>query len=46
MKPLEWTFLLILYSFDRKPENRIARQYLSGEDKAYLRSVLIVKPQT
>ncbi len=29
MKPLEWFFLLILYSFDSKPENRIARQYLS-----------------
>jgi len=27
MKPLEWFFLLILYSFDIKPENRIAMQY-------------------
>ncbi|NLP13597.1 MAG: hypothetical protein GX383_03750 [Clostridium sp.] len=27
MKPLEWLFLLILYSFDIKPENRIAMQY-------------------
>lgn len=28
MKPLEWLFLLVLYTFDRKPENRIAKQYL------------------
>jgi hypothetical protein len=28
MKPLEWLFLMILYLFDVKPENRIARQYL------------------
>lgn len=27
MKPLEWIFLVILYLFDRKPENRIAMQY-------------------
>ncbi len=27
MKPLEWFFLLVLYTFDRKPENRIAVQY-------------------
>lgn len=27
MKPLEWMFLLVLYSFDTKPENRIAVQY-------------------
>jgi hypothetical protein len=27
MKPLEWFFLIILYSFDIKPENRIAMQY-------------------
>ena len=29
MKPLEWSFLLVLYTFDRAPESRIARQYLS-----------------
>lgn len=29
MKPLEWLFLFILYTFDRKPENRIEKQYLS-----------------
>lgn len=27
MKPLEWFFLLCLYTFDEKPENRIATQY-------------------
>ena len=29
MKPLEMFFLLTLYTFDNKPENRIAKQYLS-----------------
>lgn len=28
MKPLEWLFLIILYLFDVKPENRIATQYI------------------
>lgn len=28
MKPLEWVFVIILYLFDEKPENRICRQYL------------------
>ena len=27
MKPLEWIFLIVLYLFDIKPENRIAVQY-------------------
>lgn len=27
MKPLEWCFLLVLYTFDQKPEDRIAKQY-------------------
>lgn len=27
MKPLEWFFLLVLYTFDCKPEDRIAIQY-------------------
>ncbi len=27
MKPLEWLFLIILYLFDKKPENRISTQY-------------------
>ena len=33
MKPLEWLFLVTLYIFDKKPENRIAVQYLKKEDK-------------
>lgn len=28
MKPLEWLFLIFLYTFDIKPENRIAVQYI------------------
>lgn len=28
MKPLEWIFLIVIYLFDSKPENRIAVQYL------------------
>lgn len=28
MKPLEWIFLIVIYLFDNKPENRIAIQYL------------------
>lgn len=27
MKPLEWTFLVVLYLFDVNPERRISRQY-------------------
>nr|WP_143098639.1 DUF6688 family protein [Ruminococcus albus] len=27
MKPLEWAFLIFLYAFDLRPEQRIARQY-------------------
>lgn len=33
MKPLELLFVVSLYLFDRKPENRIAMQYLKKEDK-------------
>ncbi|OQY01123.1 MAG: hypothetical protein B6I20_07995 [Bacteroidetes bacterium 4572_117] len=29
MKPLEWVFLITLYTFDKNPENRIAKQYLN-----------------
>jgi hypothetical protein len=32
MKPLEWIFLIVLYLFDEKPENRIALQYLPRKD--------------
>lgn len=28
LKPMEWIFLIILYSHDRHPEGRIARQYI------------------
>lgn len=28
MKPLEWIFLIVLYLFDKNPENRIATQYI------------------
>ena len=33
MKPLEWLFLLTLYTLDQNPENRIAKQYLSAKDR-------------
>ena len=32
MKPLEWTFLLVLYTCDQNPENRITKQYLPQID--------------
>lgn len=32
MKPLEWAFLIFLYMFDTKPEQRISRQYLYRGD--------------
>ncbi|MBA3665169.1 MAG: hypothetical protein H0W61_13300 [Bacteroidetes bacterium] len=39
MKPLEWFFLLWLYCFDCKPENRIASQYLPAKEfKMYINS--------
>lgn len=28
MKPLEWIFLIVIYLFDKKPENRINLQYV------------------
>ena len=31
MKPLEWVFLVVLYLFDEKTENRISSQYLPKE---------------
>lgn len=36
MKPLEIFFLLTLYTFDKKPENRIAQQYLNKWDRQIL----------
>lgn len=32
MKPLELLFLWTLYTFDKRPENRIAKQYLAKSD--------------
>jgi hypothetical protein len=36
MKPAEWFFLLVLYTFDKNPENRIAKQYISSEHRRQL----------
>lgn len=35
MKPLEWAFVAVLYACDRRPEDRIARQYLPGAPGAH-----------
>ena len=37
MKPLELIFLATLYTFDAKPENRIAQQYLNKVDRNRIR---------
>jgi hypothetical protein len=39
MKPVEWFFLLALYTFDRNPENRIAKQYMSGTHRQQIKEV-------
>lgn len=39
MKPLEWIFLAVLYTFDTQPENRIAQQYLNPADRRQLKEV-------
>jgi hypothetical protein len=36
MKPLEWFFLLTLYLFCRRPEDKIAMQYLPPSDKLWI----------
>ncbi|HTI92628.1 MAG TPA: DUF6688 family protein, partial [Puia sp.] len=36
MKPLEWLFVIVLYASDRKPENRIAQQYMDWNDRKAL----------
>lgn len=42
MKPLEWIFLLVLYIFDVKPENRIATQYIGKKlDKMVIKEKVI-----
>jgi len=33
MKPLEWMFVIFLYTFDKYPENRIANQYVLNLEK-------------
>lgn len=35
MKPLEWTFLIVLYLTDVHPENRIAVQYMGKISQSY-----------
>ena len=39
MKPLEWLFIIVLYTFDKKPENRIAVQYLSEKDRLHIKNL-------
>jgi hypothetical protein len=39
MKPLEWFFILTLYTLDKNPENRIARQYISAEHSRALKNI-------
>ncbi len=36
MKPFELIFIITLYLFDKKPENRIARQYIPSKEKIKL----------
>ena len=40
MKPLEWIFLLVLYSTDVHPENRIAVQYMGIDAKKALENAI------
>jgi hypothetical protein len=42
MKPLEWFFLLVLYTFDRRPEDRIAQQYMEASDRREIATGLVV----
>jgi len=39
MKPAECFFIATLYTFDSKPENRIASQYLKAEDREVIKYV-------
>ncbi len=45
MKPLEWFFLVVLYTFDARPEDRIASQYLSLNDRMKLRNLSATQQQ-
>lgn len=40
MKPLEYFFVLVLYTFDKKPENRIAQQYMNRIDRIKIQNKL------
>ena len=40
MKPLEWFFVVVLYAADRKPENRIAQQYMDWDDRKKLKRLI------
>ena len=44
MKPLEWFFVLVLYTFDRHPERRIAVQYLSVNERRCIADQLSERP--
>jgi len=39
MKPFELFFLLVIYTFDQKPENRIAKQYLKKDDRQKINGI-------
>ena len=41
MKPAEWCFLLVLYTWDVRPEDRINMQYLSASDRGALEQRLL-----
>lgn len=43
MKPVEFVFLLTLYLFDRRPEDRIGKQYVKKSDRLYIDDKLIEK---
>lgn len=44
MKPLEWFFVLVLYTFDHHPERRIAVQYLSVHERRCIADQLSQQP--
>lgn len=44
IKPLEWFFLFVLYTFDHRPENRIALQYVDKGTKKQLTAQLNDEP--
>lgn len=46
MKPLEAIFLLTLYTFDQRPENRIAQQYMSPTDRRRMAAYSATQPNS